>query len=196
MKAVFIDRDGVINKDPGGWTEHSYVTKWEQFKFLPGALDALKSLNKNGIKVILISNQAGVGKGHFSRNELDAVTGKMIKEVRRAGGEIEAVYYCTHKKEDNCDCRKPNPGLIEKAVEKFDIDPAATYFIGDSEVDVIAGRRAGCKTIFVLSGKTSREDMGKWHEKPDYVFANLLEAAGWVLKKEKRRSERASRRDK
>ena len=78
---------------------------------------------------------------------------------------------------------------------KFNIDPAATYFIGDSEVDVIAGRRAGCKTIFVLSGKTSRQEMGKWHEKPDYIFKDLLEATGWVLNKEKRRSQRAKRRD-
>lgn len=196
MKAVFIDRDGVINKDPGGWTEHNYVTKWAQFKFLPGALEALKNLNKNNIKVMLISNQAGVGKGHFLREDLDAVTGKMIREVRRAGGEIEAVYYCTHKKEDKCNCRKPNTGLIEKAIRNFDIDPGKTYFIGDSEVDCIAGRRSGCKTILVLSGKTLREEMDKWREKPDYIFKDLLTASTWVLDKEKRRSKRAMRRDK
>ena len=119
MKAVFIDRDGVINKDPGGWTKHNYVTKWAEFKFLPGALDALKKLNNNGIKAILISNQAGVNKGYFSKKELDEVTDKMLLEIRRNNGNVEDVYYCVHKEEDNCNCRKPKTGLLEKAAGRY-----------------------------------------------------------------------------
>jgi len=194
VKAVFLDRDGVINKDPGGWTKYNYVTKWREFEFLPRALEALKKLSNNGIKAILISNQAGVNKGYFSKKELDEVTDKMLLEIRRNNGNIEDVYYCIHKEEDNCNCRKPKTGLLEMASGKYGIELNKTYFIGDSEVDVIAGRRAGCKTIFVLSGKTSRPEMEKWREKPDYTFKDLLEAVNWMLKRQKIRSDRALRR--
>jgi D-glycero-D-manno-heptose 1,7-bisphosphate phosphatase len=182
MKELFIDRDGVINKDPGGWTPYSYVTKWEEFEFLPGSLEALKILKDKGIKVVLISNQAGVGKGYFTTQALDEVTERMVKEIEKYGGKIDAVYYCIHKKEDNCLCRKPRSGLLEKAAKEHGIDCKATCFIGDSIVDVKAGRAAGCKTVFLLSGKTTREEMEEWDEKPDYVFADLLEAVRRLVK--------------
>lgn len=196
MKAIFIDRDGVINKDPGGWTTYSYVTDWKDFFFLPGSLEALKLLNKNNIKVIVISNQAGVSKGYFSKERLDEITSKMLKEINKNGGKVEEAFYCIHKDEDNCSCRKPKAGLLEKASDKYGIDVKGTYFIGDSEADVVAGNRIGCKTVFVLSGKTSREEMERWKERPDYVFTNLLEAVNWLIKKKTRRSNRASRRQK
>lgn len=195
MKTVFIDRDGVINKDPGGWTKYNYVTKWSEFHFIPGAIDAIKKLNRKGFEVIVISNQAGVNKGYFSKEDLKAVTKRMLDEINKNGGRIKEVYYCIHRDEDNCDCRKPKPGLLEKAAREFNIELGNTYFIGDSEVDVIAGRRAGMRTIFILSGKTSRREMEKWPEKPDYTFNDLLEAVNWMLKKEKRRSDRALRRE-
>ncbi|MCX5686369.1 MAG: D-glycero-beta-D-manno-heptose 1,7-bisphosphate 7-phosphatase [Candidatus Omnitrophica bacterium] len=196
MKAVFIDRDGVINRDPGGWTKYNYVTRWSEFQFIPGATEAISKLNRNGFEIIVISNQAGVNKGYFSREELKTVTKRMLEEINKNGGRIEEVYYCIHRDEDNCDCRKPKTGLLEKAAAKFGIELDKTYFIGDSEVDVVAGRRAGCKTIFVLSGKTSLGEMEKWREKPDYIFNDLMGAVDWMLKKEKRRSVRASRRGK
>ena len=195
MKAIFIDRDGVINKDPGGWTEYSYVTSWKEFHFLPGVFEALKLLNKNDIKVIIISNQAGVNKGYFSIDELNKVTAKMMDEINKNGGAIEDVYYCTHKDEDNCSCRKPKPGLLERAAAKYGIDMNKTFFTGDSEVDVIAGRLAGCKTIFLLSGKTPEKEMRTWKNKPDHVFNGLLEAVQWILAKEHRKVRRASRRE-
>src|SRR3989338_7533561 len=152
MRAVFIDRDGVINKDPGGWTTYSYVTNWKDFYFLPGSLEALKLLNKKDIKAIVISNQAGVNKGYFSKKDLGNLTAKMLSEVSKSGGKIEEAFYCVHKDDDNCSCRKPKTGLLEKAASKYGIDVRATYFIGDSEADIIAGSRIGCKTIFLLSG--------------------------------------------
>ena len=108
-KAVFIDRDGVINKDPGGWTKYNYVTNWKEFHFIPGALEALKLLKRKGIKVIVISNQAGVNKGYFSQEDLDALNKKMFAEIKKKGGSIEEAYYCVHTEEENCDCRKLTP---------------------------------------------------------------------------------------
>ena len=176
MRAIFIDRDGVINKDPGGWTRTNYVTDWKDFHFIPGTLQALKILKEKGIKVIVASNQGGVNKGLYTKAELSRVNSLMLKEIEKAGGVIEEVFYCIHRDEDNCDCRKPKPGMLESAAKKYGIDPKVTYFIGDVKTDVMAGRKAGCKTILVLSGKSSREDVEEWEEKPDYVFANLLEA--------------------
>lgn len=193
-KAIFIDRDGVINKDPAGWTEHSYVTRPEDFEFLPGALEALRKLANSGYKTIVISNQAGVSKGYFTKEKLDEVNSRMFKEVKKSGGKIEESFYCIHKDEDKCNCRKPKTGLFEIAVKKYFVNTKETYFIGDGHADIAAGERMGLKTVFVLSGKTSRQEMGKWPEKPDYIFKNLLEAVNWLLAKEKRRSERALRR--
>lgn len=185
LKAIFLDRDGVINKDPDKWTEYSYVTDWSLFVFLPGVFEALKMLKDKGIKVILVSNQAGVSKGYFTKEKLDDITRSMRQEIEKHGGSIDDVYYCTHKSDDNCECRKPKTGLLEKAAKKHDIDCKKTYFIGDSHVDVIAGRDVGCTTVFVLSGKTPREEMETWEEKPDHVCKDLLEAVQWVMKKER-----------
>ncbi len=182
MKAIFIDRDGVINKDPGGWTKYNYVTDWKDFHFLPGALEALKILEKNGIRVIVVSNQAGVSRGYFSEGDLEKVNTKMLQEIEKSGGHIEEVYYCIHKDEDDCDCRKPKTGLFEKAIAKHHIDPKDTYIIGDSMVDISAGKRIECRTVFVLSGKTSKEEMEKWVDQPDYVFEDLLSVVKWLMK--------------
>lgn len=186
MEYIFIDRDGVINKDPGGWTTCGYVAEWKDFHFIPGTLEALKLLKKKGIKVIVASNQGGVNKGFYTQEQLDKVNGLMLKEIRRNGADIEEVFYCTHKDEDNCDCRKPKPGMLKTAAEKYGIDPKNTYFIGDDKKDVLAGKKIGCKTILVLSGKSSREDIRHWPEKPDHIFKDLLEAVNWLSKGEKK----------
>lgn len=193
-KFIFIDRDGVINKDPGGWTPYSYVTEFKEFQFLPGALDALAKLNRAGYSVVVISNQAGVGKGHFTRKRLDEINQMMLSEVKRSGGLITESFYCIHRKEENCSCRKPKTGLLELAAKKYHITPKDTYFIGDSEVDMGAGRAMGIPTVFVLSGKSSMEEMKRFKDRPDFIFNNLLEAVEWILARESRKAERATRR--
>ena len=184
MKIVFIDRDGVINKDPGGWTEHSYVTRWEDFHFLPGVKEAIKKLNDNGYDIIVISNQGGVSKKFFSQDALDEITSGMLKEVEDAGARIKKVYYCVHQDKDNCDCRKPKTGMFIKAEKELGIRAKGHYFIGDGKMDVEAGNNAGLKTILILSGKTSPDDIGEWEVKPDYIFKDLAEAADFILRRE------------
>ena len=196
MKFIFLDRDGVINKDPGGWTEHDYVTRAGDFHFLPGALEALRLLNENGMQVLVVSNQAGVGRGLFSRKDLDSVNSHMLSEAVKNGGKIEAVYYCIHTKEDNCGCRKPRTGLFERAMKRFVISARDTYFVGDSRTDIAAGRAAGLKTILVLCGKTPVEEAKRLKERPEYVFPDLLGAVKWLIEKERRRSFRAISRKK
>ncbi|MFA6321766.1 MAG: HAD family hydrolase [Candidatus Omnitrophota bacterium] len=182
MKAIILDRDGVINKDPAGWTEHSYVTRWEDFYFLPGAKEALKLLNEAGYDIILISNQGGVSKKFFSQEALDKVTANMLGEIEAGGAKIKKVYYCVHQDKDNCDCRKPKTGMFVRAEKELGIKSGGAYFIGDGKMDVEAGSRMGLKTILVLSGKTAPEAVAEWAIKPDHVFKNLLEAVVFILK--------------
>lgn len=182
MRYLFIDRDGVVNKDPGGWTKTDYVTNWGDFHFIPGTLEALKILKEKDIKVIVASNQGGVNRGLYTKAELREVNSFMLKEIEKAGGAIEEVFYCIHRDEDKCGCRKPKPGMLGSAARKYGVDPKTTYFIGDTSKDISAGLRMGCKTILVLSGKSSREDIENWEDKPDHVFKNLLEAVKWLTK--------------
>jgi D-glycero-D-manno-heptose 1,7-bisphosphate phosphatase len=196
MKAIFIDRDGVINKDPGGWTKHGYVTDPKDLHFLPGSLQALKLLKTHGFSVIIISNQGGVNKGYFTKDQLNKVNDTMLNAVKLAGGEILDVFYCVHKDDDNCLCRKPKTGLLEMAAKKYKINLKNIFFIGDSFRDITAGKIVGARTIFVLSGKHKEEEMKTWRDKPHHVFDDLLGAVKWILEKEKRRSSRAFSREK
>lgn len=182
MKVIFIDRDGVLNKDPGGWTEHNYVTRWEDFIFMPVAKEALKKLTDEGYKIIIISNQGGINKGIFTMNDLTRINENMLKEITSYGAKIHAVYYCPHTKDEGCDCRKPNTGLLKKATRNMNIDFSKTFFIGDGPMDIEAGKRAGCRTILLLCGKSELADVKNWIYKPDYIKRDLLEAVDWILK--------------
>jgi histidinol-phosphate phosphatase family protein len=176
-RIIFLDRDGVINQDPGGG---GYVTSWKEFKFLPGSLEALKKLAQAGYAIVVISNQAGVGKGIYSKEALDEITAKMLEAVEKAGGKIKAAYYCIHKKEDNCPCRKPKAGLISQATKGIKVNFAESFFVGDTERDIIVGKTVGCKTIFVLSGLAKLEELSV---KPDFVAKDLLESVEKIILK-------------
>lgn len=181
-KIIFIDRDGVINQDPmAADTGKEYITDWPEFHFLPGVLEALKRLTRDGYKIVIVSNQAGVGKGIYSKEKLDGITKNMLGEIAAAGGKIHSVQYCVHTKEDNCDCRKPNTSLFRKAIEGLKVDFSRTYFIGDAKRDIEAGKKIGCRTILVLSGKTKdKKDIETWEIKPDFIKKNLKEVAEWL----------------
>jgi histidinol-phosphate phosphatase family protein len=179
MKVIFLDRDGVINKFPG---YKKYVTNVRQFRFLPHAKMAIARLTSAGYKIFIVSNQAGVGKGVYTQKALDAVTAKMISGLDKAGGRLEAVYYCIHRPEANCACRKPNTGSIKKAKDEFSLDIRGAYFIGDTIRDVKTAKSAGLKSVLVLSGGESLSNLDKWESEPDFIFPNLWEAVKFVLR--------------
>ena len=176
MKVVFLDRDGVINKFPGNG---SYVTKVKDFHFIPGALEAIRSLTESQHKIFVISNQAGVGKGVYSLGKLQRIDARMIKAVEKAGGKIRKSFYCTHRSDAGCDCRKPGIGLLKKALKMLNktiVHAQKAFFVGDTEGDIKTGHNAACKTIFVLSGHENRRYMRQWTVKPDYVVKDLKAA--------------------
>ena len=164
-KCVFLDRDGTIARDV------PYCSSPEQFELLPGAGESIRLFNIAGYKVILITNQSGVGRGYFTEEMLGLIHEKMKVKLADYGAHIDAIYYCPHHPDENCECRKPKPKLIIHAAEDFHIDLGRSYLIGDSAKDIEAGKAAGCKTILI--GKMDIANTPK----PDYAAANLIEAA-------------------
>lgn len=183
VRAVFLDRDGVINEYPG---DADYVKSLQEFRFLPTAKEALRGLTSHGIAVFVISNQAGVSRGIYSQETLDAITNNMLDELRKEGATIDGVFYCTHRSEENCSCRKPKTGMIETAIEGVkkkgrDIERRRSFFVGDTVRDVKAGKTAGLKTIMVFSGKEKPENKKNWEVSPDFTASDLKEAVKIIL---------------
>lgn len=176
--AVFIDRDGVIceNRD-------DYVKSWDEFRFIPGAAEALAALTGAGLRIFVITNQSAIGRGIVDRDAVDGINAKMIDVLRAAGAEIEAVLICPHSPEDSCDCRKPEPGLLYEAAGEHDVDLESSWLVGDAESDVVAGTRAGCETVLVLTGRGADQvRAADWHQgRPDLVAHDLVDAAIWIL---------------
>lgn len=173
-KAVFIDRDGVINQDLG-----KYITKPEDFLFLPNAVEALKKLYKSEYKVIIITNQGGIGKGIYTKEDMEAIHEKMHKLLKEKDVEIDGLYYCPHHPNENCECRKPRIGMVKKAIKEHDIDVKNSFFIGDKTSDIKAGKDAGCKTFLVKTGYAGHDKA--YDAEPDFVVSDLLEAVNKIL---------------
>ena len=146
LRTVFLDRDGILNEK---MPEHQYVTRWEEFRVLPGVPAALRRLNEAGLRVVVVSNQRGIAKGLYSAADLEAMHAEFQRLLAREGARIDEFFVCPHEK-DECNCRKPLPGLFEQAVARFpEITAATSVMIGDSVSDVEFGRRVGMKTILV-----------------------------------------------
>jgi len=172
---VLLDRDGVINERVMG----GYVTSWEQFAFLPGALEGLRRLTQCGYIPIVVSNQAGVGKGLLSRETLDEITRRLLAQVEAAGGRLGGVYYCPHRDEDGCACRKPKPGLLFEAQKDHGFDFTETFLVGDSRSDLLAAQAVGCPAILVAAGAApSLEGVAT---PPRAVVRDLAEAAEYII---------------
>ncbi len=149
-KNVILDRDGVLNRRP---PRAQYVRTWEEFHWLPGALDALRMLHAAGYRVVVVSNQAGVGRGAMSAADLAAIHDNMVAEAAAAGGKISSVYHCPHDWHAGCECRKPLPGMLFEAQRDFNFDLTRAVFVGDDERDRQAAERAGCRFAKVTAAR-------------------------------------------
>jgi histidinol-phosphate phosphatase family protein len=176
-KAVFLDRDGTINE------EVNYLSKIEQLKILPKSAKAIKLLNENKFKVIIITNQSGVAREYFSKETLEDINEHLKNELANEGAQIDAIHYCPHHPEEGCDCRKPRPGMIERAKRKFDLDLSSSFIVGDTINDLETGYNVGCKTVLVLTGYGKRElkEQESWKLQPDYIAQDLLDAVMWII---------------
>jgi D-glycero-D-manno-heptose 1,7-bisphosphate phosphatase len=181
-KAVFLDRDGVINRNLP-----AYVRSWEEFVFLDGVIDALRHLARTDLAVIVASNQSAVNRGFTSLEKVDEINTKMVAAVERQGGRIDAVLYCPHRPDEGCGCRKPEPGLLLAAAGRFAIDLRRSYFIGDAISDVEAALAAGVQPLLVLTGQGCEQApllaQRGYQDVP--VLKDLGEAVAWIVKREK-----------
>lgn len=176
-KIVFLDRDGVISQD-----SPNHIKSWEEFYFLPKAKDGIKLLTENGFHVIVITNQSVIARGMTSVEELEGIHINMKKEIERYGGKIKDIYYCPHHPDDGCNCRKPQPGMLKKAIEDYEVDPSRSFMVGDRMMDVEVGKKVGCKTIIIPSDLGSKEMQNNAGVKPDFVAKDLLDACRWIIK--------------
>jgi len=155
QRAVFFDRDGVVNKR----LTDDYVKSWGEFEFLPDIYMTLSQVKEWGYLAIIVSNQRGIARGLMTEKDLQAIHTKMQKELKaKINVEFDDIYHCPHDNDTDCDCRKPKPGMILQAAEKWDIDLSESWLIGDSESDVLAGNAAGCRTILIGDQETTEAE--------------------------------------
>lgn len=176
--AVFLDRDGVINANRA-----DHVLSWDQFSFLPGALKGLSLLSSAGIPIIVVTNQAAISKGLISVATLNDIHARMCAAALVAGGSIFDVLYCPHLPSVNCSCRKPKPGLLQMAADKYYFDLTTSFYVGDALSDLAAGKAAGCRCVLVTTGRGRTQVLREEARfLRDYQTAeNLLDAARWIL---------------
>lgn len=175
--AVFLDRDGTINE------EILYLHDPREYKLCPNAIEGIQKFQNMGYRIVVISNQPGIGMGYYTKQDFYAVNRKMLQAFSKAGILVDKIYFCPHSKSEKCDCRKPNQALVQRAKEELNVDLNKSVFIGDKTSDMETGRRAGMTAILVRTGFKGED--GEYPGKPDYHAEDLLDAAEWVLKRER-----------
>ncbi|OQY01929.1 MAG: D-glycero-beta-D-manno-heptose-1,7-bisphosphate 7-phosphatase [Desulfobacteraceae bacterium 4572_130] len=177
---IFLDRDGVINID-----SPDYIKKRSEFHFISGSCEAVSLLYKNGFNIIIITNQSAVARKMITTLELEKIFKKMEKRIKAHGGRIKDIFYCPHLPKDNCSCRKPRPGLIFQAAEKYNINLANSCMVGDSIKDIECGKNAGCGAyILIDEGKENKKiekELKTKNIKPDLITKNLASASKWII---------------
>jgi D-glycero-D-manno-heptose 1,7-bisphosphate phosphatase len=183
-RGVFFDRDGTINE------EVCYLSHEDQLKLIDGTAEAIKSLKKAGFKIIIFSNQAGVARGYFSEQTLNRIHQVMADMLRAQGAHLDAIYYCPHHPTAgigfyrmDCDCRKPKPGMLERAARELKIDLSRSFVVGDKISDLEAGYAVGCRGVLVRTGYglQAEKKFSNYKFQPHHVAANIFEAARWIL---------------
>ncbi|MGA1825340.1 MAG: D-glycero-alpha-D-manno-heptose-1,7-bisphosphate 7-phosphatase [bacterium] len=182
-KAIFLDRDGVINREIG------HIHRVDDFHLLENVSNAIKLINQSEYLAIIITNQSAVARGLCTIKDIDAIHKKMKTLLGKDGAKLDAIYYCPHHPDKgvpgentvykvDCDCRKPKIGMLKKAAEDFNIDLTSSYFIGDSTRDIVCGQNAHMKTIGVRTGYGCNDG----DVKPDLMFEDLYEAIRFIIK--------------
>jgi len=178
-KVVFLDRDGVINRDSA-----AFIKTWEEFEFLPGSLEAIARLTRNGFTIIVITNQSIISRGMADLETLSHIHRQMSETVAAHGGRIHDIFFCPHRPEDGCECRKPMPGLIFTARDAHDIDLSRAVMVGDSAKDIECARNAGCAAGILVNtgnGLSAIQTLSEKGVLPDHRAADLADAARWIL---------------
>jgi D-glycero-D-manno-heptose 1,7-bisphosphate phosphatase len=195
--AVFLDRDGTINEEAG------YLDRIEKLRLLPGAAGAIRRINENGMKAVVITNQSGIARGLFDEAFVDRVHARLRKMLRIEGAVIDAFYFCPHHPTEGlgtylrtCGCRKPAPGMLLQATEELRIDPNRSYMVGDTLKDIEAGAGVGARGVLVRTGygEESAASLTALPETPEgamvrpvHIAADLREAVDWIIKDRKER---------
>jgi len=172
---VFLDRDGTLNPDPG------YISSPEQFDLFPGVAVALVRLTQAGARLVVVTNQSGVGRGLFSSADLEAIHAKLRRLLQDAGVSLEAIYVCPHHPDERCSCRKPETGMIDRAVRELGIDLSRSYVIGDHAKDMELAKRVGAKRVRVTTGEQGAEALSEAVDERAVIASSLDEAVTWIL---------------
>lgn len=172
MKLIVLDRDGVINFD-----SDQFIKSPDEWKPIPGSLEAIARLNESGWRVVVASNQSGVGRGLFDMDTLNAINEKMTKAIGQAGGRLDAIFFCPHSADSTCDCRKPRPGMFLQIAERFNVDMRGVPVVGDSLRDLQAGVAVGCQPYLVLTGKGAKTQADPALPEGTLVFPDLAAVA-------------------
>jgi len=176
--AVFLDRDGTIAEEVG------YLNHLSRFRMFPFAAQAIRLLNLAKLPVIVITNQSGIARGYFPESLVHMVHELMTEQLAAAGARPDAVYYCPHKSDDACDCRKPKPGMLERAAREHGLDLRRSFVVGDRYGDVELAHCVGARAVLVRTGYGEGEvqwHSAKWPSPPDFIADDLVEAANWIL---------------
>lgn len=171
MKLIILDRDGVINVD-----SDQFIKSPDEWKPIPGSLEAVARLNQAGYRVVLATNQSGIGRGLFDMATLNAIHDKMHKALAQVGGRIDALFFCPHAADSRCDCRKPKPGLFEEISKRFNVELTGVPAIGDSLRDLQAASAMGAMPILVRTGKGEKTLEAGGLPEGTQVFADLADA--------------------
>jgi D-glycero-D-manno-heptose 1,7-bisphosphate phosphatase len=187
-RAIFMDRDGTVCEEVG------YVNHVDRIRLLPRSAAAIKAANDAGYQTVVVTNQAGVARGYFAESLVDDVHDRVRELLAEQGARLDGIYYCPHHPEvgplpyrKECTCRKPRPGMLERARDEMGIDLNASYMVGDSAKDLGAGHRAGTTNVLVLTGYGKGElehQSHAWSVQPDHVAADLQDAITWILDRE------------
>lgn len=177
-KAIFIDRDGTINVDV------HYLDNPDKFEMYPFVGDGVKKLKESGFKIIVITNQSGISRGYFTEKQLSKIHDRMKKEFQEFDVVLDGIYYCPHHPEENCNCRKPNTYLYEKAIKEHNIDVKKSYMLGDKILDIDAGKKIGVTAILIPEPHVRTELLSKkneWIHDPDYIANDFRDVVEYIL---------------